>query len=522
MTDATPTKAMPKLAYMITNNRVSILLNGRWRSFHMKSQQGQDLVELLRAEPQDIERIGQLADVITWIAKQTDGRVTVDECDRLYLDNKPIDYGLSGRIASLVEQGLKFDALSRFIENVSENPDPSVKEDLFRFMETGGIPFDPEGYILVFKKVDDAYLSYRGGTDKVTVTKPGEEPQVMTGRILYPIGGTVEMDRADCDPNRSKTCSRGLHGCSYEYLNFWYPRQGRVIICRIHPKDVTAIPADHKDQKLRCCRLEVVGEIAEDEAKLHFAKVVDERYPPKPTYPTWEQSDDGRLAGGPALDDDGREMGWCEVGTSDGKEHAMVWTTKPDVSDDTGEPTAPADAVNDGPLRFTPADTDWNQIGFDEGYVNGRKDKANGYPADEEPGELPGNCTGPEAQQAYTQGYHSGYAKGFAEDADPAFEEDEDDRTNPPGPGEDAEWTLETARQRGKASAIVDADQDFQAGGYDNQPHDSPAWQELVEWIEANEDTSQPEEHDFMLEFERAYRDAYHTRFNAKSDDVGT
>jgi hypothetical protein len=515
MTDAPAAKPVPKLAYMITNNRVSILLNGRWRSFHMKSQQGQDLVELLRAEPQDIERIGELADIITWIAKQTDGRVTVDECDRLYLDNKPIDFGLSGRIASLVEQGLKFDALARFIENVAENPDPSVKEDLFRFMEKGSIPFDPDGYILVFKKVDPNYLSYASGSDTVRVTDAEGVTTEMKGRVRYPVGAVVEMDREQCDPNRARTCSRGLHGCSYEYLNYWYPRQGVVIIGRIHPKDVTAIPADHNDQKLRTCRMEIVGEIDEAEAKDHFAKVVDERYPPKPTYPTWETSDDGRLAGGPALDEQGREMGWCEVGAGD--THTMVWTTKPEEED--GEPTAPADAVNDGPLKFVPLDggeaVTVRQIGFDEGYVNGRKDKANDYTPDNAPGELPGNVTEPRDRDDYCAGYAEGYDKGYAEDADPAFEDDE------PQVEAEPEWTTEIARQRGKAAGIVDADQDFSLSTYDNKPDKNPAWQELVEWIEENEDTSTPEEHDFMLEFERAYRDAYHTRHNAKSDDVG-
>lgn len=506
--------AAPRIAFMIGKERVSFVLNQRHRSYHLKSQQGQDLVALLRAEPQDIERIGELADIITYIAKQSNGRVTVDDCDRLRLDGKLIDYGLSGRMAQVVEAGVPFDALSRFIEKVSENPDPTVAEDLYRFMEKGGIPLTPDGNILVFKKVDPNYYSYASGTTMARATLADGTVQEMTGKVLYPLGGHVEMDRADCDPNRQRTCSKGLHGCSPEYLNFWYRQAGIVLICEVDPKDVTAIPADHNDQKLRCCRMKVVGEIPEEDAKTHFPSVVERRY--DMAYPTWDLSDDGRRAGGPALDALGREQSWIA------RDGAMVWAAEGAEVDDAAEPAGPTDAVNDqiaeperAPLQFVaPHDDEVNEFdawacGRDEGLTCGRQDKANGYPADDAILNEPRNLEGLHLED-YRVGYAEGYATGYAEPADETLADAD-------GEGR---WTmarvLQEARKAGSAEAKNDA---VAALAYVNDPWQATALEALSDWLnDALSAEVNTVDHAFVKAFERAYRDAYHTAWNAYED----
>ncbi|USN16233.1 hypothetical protein PAPPERLAPAPP_04920 [Brevundimonas phage vB_BpoS-Papperlapapp] len=515
-TTATPPApaAMP-IAFMIGKERVSFVLNSRHRSYHLKSQQGQDLVALLRAEPQDVERIGELADIITYIAKQSNGRVTVDDCDRLRLDGKLIDYGLSGRMAQVVEAGVPFDALSRFIEKVSENPDKTVAEDLYRFMEKGGIPLTPDGNILVFKKVDPNYYSYASGTTMARATLADGTVKEMTGKVLYPLGGYVEMDREDCDPNRQRTCSKGLHGCSPEYLNFWYKQAGIVLIGEVDPKDVTAIPADHNDQKLRCCRMKIVGEIPEDDAKTHFPSVVERRY--ETSYPTWDLSDDGRRAGGPALDAEGRTQAWIK------RDAVMIWGVEGASDDEGSAPTAPADAVNDRapaepeahtPLQFVATDEDDNEFdawgcGEGEGLIAGRQDKANGYPADDTILSEPRNLDADDLK-FYREGYADGYARGYAEPADETLADAD-------GEGR---WTLarvlQEARKAGsdeaKNNAVADLD-------YTNDPWDANALATLSEWLnDVLPDDANTEDHAFIKAFERAYRDAYHTAWNAHED----
>lgn len=500
----TQTQTKLRLASMISADRVSLLLNGQWRGFHRHSQQGAALVELLRQDPQPVDQIAQLADVITWVAKQSNGRVTVDEQDRLYLDKKPIDYGLSGRVALLVEQGMSFNALARFIENVAENPDKSVAEDLYRFLEKGAMPIDEDGYFFVFKKVDEHYRSYARGSDKVRVTLANGEVVEEMGHILYPVGGVVEMDRADCDPNRQQTCSRGLHGCSPKYLNFWYSRSGRVLIGRVNPAHVTSIPADHDDQKLRCCRMEVLAEIDRAEADAHFPSTVETRYPP--TYPTWDQSDEGRLAGGPPLDDLGRKMGWVE-GEADGD---RLWAAlSADVEPDAAE-------KDGGPLVFVPlteneeeAPFDPRRCGYDEGFAYGRQDKANGYDADatilQEPRNLP-----TEQLLAYRDGYGEGYVRGYSEPADTTL-------ADAVGEGR---WTLARSIQEGRENGESEGISDHSSGIYYNDPWDrADARSNLHNWLEEFTGSSATaNDHAFAAAYERAYRTAYHTAWYDQED----
>jgi hypothetical protein len=84
------------------------------------------------------------------------------------------------------------------------------------------------------------------------------------------------MPRSECDENRDQTCSTGLHFCSYEYLPRGYSHNQRVVIVKVNPKDVTAIPTDYNYQKARCCSYEVVGEITGNvEDHYRGKKVVD-------------------------------------------------------------------------------------------------------------------------------------------------------------------------------------------------------------------------------------------------------
>jgi hypothetical protein len=326
--------------------------------------------------------------------------VTVDEVDRLRLDGKLIDYGLTGRITKIIEQGNSFAALSNFIERVSRNPDESVAEDLYRFLEKGNLPIDPDGYVLAFKKVDDAYNSFYSGASKVNYT-PGTSP---------------EMPREECDPNRSRTCSRGLHACSFEYLSFWYKNKGRLVIVRIDPEHVTAIPMDHNDQKLRCCKLEVLGEIPEEDAANHFKSAVDARYAPEPDvveeevleltpamqYPTYDLSEGGTLAGGPAVNADGSVNGW--VGNEwlpVAPEHANGERLKLHVPEE------------DDPAAEEVPIAEWVKRGYTAGAEAGKLDKENGYtyqPDVDMPAEVSDET---DIASAYTKSFIDGYDRAY-------------------------------------------------------------------------------------------------------------
>src|SRR3546814_19689465 len=80
------------------------------------------------------------------------------------------------------------------------------------------------------------------------------------------------MPRSECDEDPDRTCSSGIHFCSIDYLKKGPvgSSDDPVMIVKIDPADVTAIPRDYNDTKGRCCRMEVVDETSPIEIDGYF------------------------------------------------------------------------------------------------------------------------------------------------------------------------------------------------------------------------------------------------------------
>lgn len=397
MTETTTQAPARRIPYMIGDPskptaRVSLLMNAHWRSFALASDQGKKLVELLRADPQDADAIAQAAHVPTWIAMQTHGRVTVDDCERLRLDGEIVDYGLGGRIAKIIQQGQSFEAIANYIERAAKNPNQDAAQRTYVFLEKGDMPITPEGMIVLFKRVDQDYRSFWSGKEPVNIRYADGREEVVTGRIPHPIGGEIWMPREMCDPNSAVACSVGIHGCSFEYLRKYHSGSGKIVIGLVDPADVTAIPQDSyaHDEKLRCCRMQIVGEIDEAEAREHFKDAVDQRYPPIQAEPQATGDDALELTDvvdpQTALEEMGRESQRLKL-------------------------YRPEDAVDVEPVNLDPAF--WSQRGYAEGKEAGEDDRTNDY--DYKPEfEVPAVVAEEEAARA-------AYAKAFVEAYDGAY-----------------------------------------------------------------------------------------------------
>lgn len=76
------------------------------------------------------------------------------------------------------------------------------------------------------------------------------------------------MNRGKVDDDRRKTCSYGFHVGRYNYAKDFRPNDGHLMIVKVNPKDVVAVPLDHNDEKCRVCKYEVVGEITQVEVDI--------------------------------------------------------------------------------------------------------------------------------------------------------------------------------------------------------------------------------------------------------------
>jgi hypothetical protein len=117
-----------------------------------------------------------------------------------------------------------------------------VLEHLYEFLEVGKNPITEDGCFLAYKAVRGDFLD------------------IYSGKFDNSIGAELKMLRNKVDENQNNTCSSGFHVCSFDYLRHFASAGGHVMVCKVNPADVVAIPADYHNTKMRVCRYEVVGE----------------------------------------------------------------------------------------------------------------------------------------------------------------------------------------------------------------------------------------------------------------------
>ncbi|RWH50247.1 MAG: hypothetical protein E5V72_02200 [Mesorhizobium sp.] len=194
--------------------------------------------------------------------------------DGLTYNDEPLHNYLTLKIIDLLSRGQPATPWINFLKRLQLNPDVGIKNDLFEWLEKGEMPITPDGYFLAYKKVGEDYLSYHDG------------------KTLNTVGSTIFLPRDQCDPDRFRTCSAGLHFCSWSYLPSYAGRSGHVLVLKINPADVVAFPPDH-EAKGRACRYTIIDEVPEDEAQHAF---------PAPVYSTFYDEDDDDVWGYHASD----------------------------------------------------------------------------------------------------------------------------------------------------------------------------------------------------------------------------
>lgn len=233
------------IAASIGPNTVSVYINGEYFTADSTQPNFKALVAELRKKPRDVDAIMALVDIPTFMAAITCGRVEIGT-NELRFKGEPVTGYMAEKLVAMLDSQEELDSWAAFMDNVMDNPDPSVRDDLYKWMEVGKMPITPDGHLIAFKKVRSDFKDVHSGRFD---NSPGQE---------------LEMDRALCDPNRNNTCSTGFHFCSVGYLSGFSGE--RVVVVRINPRDVTAIPADYNNQKARCCRYVVERELSHESA----------------------------------------------------------------------------------------------------------------------------------------------------------------------------------------------------------------------------------------------------------------
>jgi hypothetical protein len=167
-----------------------------------------------------------------------------------------IDGILAQKVFGFINNGHPYTPYKKFLKNLESNPNKDSRDQLLIFLKHNNFPITPDGCFLAYKYVTESNGKLMDSYSKTFNNNPGQ---------------IVAMDRKDCDPDRTVTCSKGLHVAAYAYAKDC-GGGSTVIQVKVNPKDVVAVPEDHNNQKIRVCRYEVLkagaGEVTADYSRI--------------------------------------------------------------------------------------------------------------------------------------------------------------------------------------------------------------------------------------------------------------
>jgi hypothetical protein len=191
----------------------------------------------------DAIREGRLADIpaLVEIERHFQGSGLELRDGVLYDGEVALPPQLNKRILAFKEEGLPFEPLINFWNNLKKNPSFNSRQMLFAFLEHNGHPLTPEGYFIAYRGIAEDFKDKHTGTMD---NSPGK---------------VLEMPRDLVDDNPNNTCSHGLHVACFDYAKGFGPK---LVEVKVNPADVVAVPTDYNGTKMRVCRFEVIQEVA--------------------------------------------------------------------------------------------------------------------------------------------------------------------------------------------------------------------------------------------------------------------
>ena len=239
--------------YIIQGSQVTVVIGSKPHVVSKSHPMYQRVVDAIKAN--DWETVDSIIDPKKVVIEYGNGNIAV-EGDQLFWKGEEFHSSLSVRMIRMLQDGFDIKPMVAFMENLMLNPSKRAVTELYGFLEKNNLPITPDGSFLAYKRIRQDYKD------------------VYTGTMDNSVGKVVEMERNRVDDDQNRTCSTGLHFCSRDYLNHFGGE--RIVIVKINPRDVVAVPADYNDSKGRACRYEVIDEIDKEKADEAFAKSVQE------------------------------------------------------------------------------------------------------------------------------------------------------------------------------------------------------------------------------------------------------
>lgn len=244
-------------ASLVDDNGATILLDNRMLTVQSDHPRWNEIRDALKTG--NVEGLESLIDVrpavASWLGTDPEFSLLNDVVTYSPVSGEsPIAFSdeITNKVLSMMNAGANPQPIFNFLRKVSANPSSSARQELLLFCVANGFMIHENGNIIAYKKVREDY------TDSYT------------GKIDNHVGQVVTMERGSVDDRRDVTCSHGLHFAAFNYADRMFnPGTGHLMILSVSPADVVAIPADYDNEKGRCCRYEVIGEIQNRQPLVH-------------------------------------------------------------------------------------------------------------------------------------------------------------------------------------------------------------------------------------------------------------
>lgn len=231
------------IPHIHTNDGLTVVIKGRPFTVAKDDKSYNDAVALLRtgteAEFEDLlTRVQRKLQQVLSLAPNMEYSGGAITFQGEVLHNYAAD-----RLINMIEAGMDYTPLAKFLVKLQQNPSKRVVDNLYEFLEKGSIPLADDGDFLVYKAVR------------------GDFKDIHSGTFYNGIGAVCTMPRNKVDEDPNRTCSNGLHVCSFDYLPSFAHADGHVMICKVSPANVVAIPADYNATKMRVSQYVVIDEV---------------------------------------------------------------------------------------------------------------------------------------------------------------------------------------------------------------------------------------------------------------------
>lgn len=187
----------------------------------------------------DFDGIEPMLNIAKGIEEYTFGKIVIRN-GQLFYGEHEVQNTLVDRILANMKDGTCFKRYIAFLDKLLENPSSRSLDQLYDFLKYTCLRIADDGYVYAYKGITsdwkDAY----------------------TGRIDNSVGKTITMPRNLISDDPDHACHKGLHCGTIKYAREY--SGSRLVIVKVHPKDVVSVPKDCTYQKCRVCEYTVVAE----------------------------------------------------------------------------------------------------------------------------------------------------------------------------------------------------------------------------------------------------------------------